>query len=163
MITNDYSRRLLRVANRLLPFLAFVAVGEVCWGGLCGTPNAVGKWKNQDQATRGITRAVFRMECRDDTKTTCVGSICRTTFGVKAHYFLKIYGKCTPTDCNWGEVEGNRLPYTDWYYFYFNQGFAGQHVFVNAANRDSLYIYVLTDFVDRSRRDYESSYSFVRQ
>jgi hypothetical protein len=132
---------------------------------MCIVPEEAGSWKNYDTDTRNITRLNFRMECRDDRQTTCYGSICSTTFGVKSHYFINLWGKCHPSDCNWGEVEGVRLSGSleGWYRFYYDQGFARRWVYVRTYDQwpGWLRLYVWTDFTDPNRADYAIDEWFV--
>ncbi|HVL23260.1 MAG TPA: hypothetical protein VM450_04200 [Thermomicrobiales bacterium] len=70
---------------------------------LCATPAIEGDWHNVNTNTRSITRAVIRMvDCGDvircDEDGNCTGG--ETTFS--GHLF----GKCRPTDCDWGTVYG---------------------------------------------------------
>jgi hypothetical protein len=125
---------------------------------MCIIPPEEGSWENNDPQTRGITRAEFRMECRDASVTTCSGGICRTTFAVKAHYFIHLFGSCSPLDCDWGEVEGERLSGSleGWYRFFYDQGFAKRYVYARTypAWPDSLRIWIYTDFTDPARAGY---------
>ena len=126
--------------------------------GLCavGQVKEVGTWRNPDNRTRGITRAVFSEECRDNSRTVCDGDICSRTFGVKLVYTAKLWGKCHPRDCYWGKVEGTYTS-TNWLRFRYNHGFARRTVWaqVYRNNHDWLRLVVSTDFRSNSRRDYQ--------
>ena len=133
--------------------------------GLCivGQVKEVGSWTNPDTNTGGITRAVFEEECRDDSQTTCSGNICTTTHGVKLVYTAQLWGKCHPTDCYWGKVDG---VYTsaDWLRFQYDHGYANRMVWgqVYSLNDDWLRLIVDTDFVSDSRSDYRFDAWFRR-
>lgn len=120
-----------------------------------GQVKEVGSWVNPDINTRGITKAVFGEECRDDSHTVCSGGICRTTYGVKLVYTAQLWGKCHPSDCYWGKVDG---VYTsaNWLRFYYDHGFAKRVVWgqVWSGGNDWLRLIVDTDFVSPDRDDY---------
>lgn len=125
---------------------------------MCIIPQEEGAWQNYDPNTRGITHLNFRMECRDDSHTTCNGNICHTTFAVAPHYFISLWGSCSPSDCRWGEVEGTALSgsMAGWYYFFYNQGFAKRYVYARTYPEwpGWLRLWIYTDFTDPARADY---------
>jgi hypothetical protein len=137
--------------------LATVLVGSAV-ASMCIVPPEEGNWVNYDPDTRGITRANFRMECRDASVTHCNGDICWTTSAVKSHYFLRLFGSCSPTDCDWGEVEGVTATGSleGWYYFYYDHGFAKRYVYVRTYPQwpGWLRVWIYTDFTDPNRQDY---------
>jgi hypothetical protein len=81
---------------RVLYIVLFLAL-VLCWG--CSNTseprddrtsnldNFLGTWVNEDEDTPGITRAVIRAE--PDT------------------IFVHMWGRCHPTDCDWGEETTN--------------------------------------------------------
>ena len=85
----------------LLAAFAFVFVGSTLTAApahaLCsGSSQANGTWKNIDPNTNSVTKVVLDWGCADqalcDTSGHCVypaGSI-------------RVFGKCHPTDCDWG-------------------------------------------------------------
>lgn len=131
----------------------------------CIVPTEQGAWHNSDPATRGITQLDFRMECRDASTTTCDGDICSTTSAVAPHYFISLFGSCSPTDCAWGQVEGEavRGEFAGWYYFFYDQGFAQRQVWVRTYPEwpGWLRLWIYNDFVDPNRADYESDEWFL--
>lgn len=133
----------------------------------CSLPYEAGSWLNTVPATRSITRVEFRMECRDTPITRCNGGICGTQSAVTEHYYIRLYGKCSPTDCNWGEVEGVALTgaSSGWYYFVYNQGFAKRYVFVRTCpgSVNRLRVYIRHDFTDPARPDYTTDEWFYRR
>jgi hypothetical protein len=128
------------------------------YAGLCIVPPEDGTWRNSNSATNNITVVIFRMECRDASKTVCNGNICSTTSAVEPHFFLKVWGKCHPTDCYWGEAEGFAQTGANagWYLFHFNQGFAHRYVWVRTYPEwpGWLRVWIWNDFVDPGRADY---------
>jgi len=161
-ITMEQTRR-LDVSRPLSLFgiLAILALLSMFSGtvnaSMCvvGQVKEVGSWVNPDINTRGITKAVFGEECRDDSHTVCSGGICRTTYGVKLVYTAQLWGKCHPTDCYWGKVDG---VYTsaNWLRFYYDHGFAKRVVWgqIWSGGDNWLRLIVDTDFVSPDRDDY---------
>lgn len=149
----------------LLVGVALLAGTHVAHAGLCITPAGAGAWRNSDAASRGITILDFRMECRDASVTKCDGDICSTTFAVAPHYFVTLFGSCSPSACPWGEVEGQALggSLSGWYYFQYDQGFAKRAVYVRtySALPGRLRLWIHTDFVDAGRADYTTDEWFV--
>jgi hypothetical protein len=141
----------------LVPLMVFSGNANA---GLCvvGQVKEVGTWVNPDTKTRGITKAVFSEECRDDTHVTCSGNICQIQYGVKLVYTAELWGKCHPTDCYWGKVDG---VYTsaNWLRFYYDHGFAKRVVWgqIWSGGNDWLRLIVDTDFVSPDREDYRFS------
>lgn len=123
---------------------------------IVGQVKEVGNWVNPDTATRGITRANFKEECRDASTRTCNGNICSITHGVKLVYTAELWGKCSPSDCYWGKVDG---VYTSakWLKFHYDHGFAKRVVWGQVWSGDAnwLDLAVDTDFVDPNRADYQ--------
>lgn len=131
---------------------------------IVGQVKEVGTWVNPDTNTTGITKAVFGEECRDASTSTCNGDICSITHGVKLVYTAKVWGKCHPTDCYWGKVDG---VYTSakWLRFYYDQGFAKRTVWgqIWSGGNDWLRLVVDTDFTDPNRADYQLDTWMKRQ
>ena len=136
----------------LLSFVSPSANAGMC---VVGQVKEVGTWVNPDRDTRGITKAVFAEECRNDTKTVCNGNICSRTFGVKLVYTAKLWGQCHPRDCYWGKVDG---VYTsaNWLRFKYDHGYAKRTVWgkIWSGGNHWLRLIVDTDFVSPSRKDY---------
>jgi hypothetical protein len=154
-----------------VPFVSTILVLALLIAGsaiasMCLVPEEEGAWVNYDPYTRSITRLNFRMECRDASQTTCSGGICQTSHGVSSHYFIHLFGSCSPTDCDWAEVEGVRLTGSleGWYYFYYDQGFAKRYVYARTypAWPGWLRLYIYTDFIDPGRTDYNTDDWFRR-
>lgn len=111
-----------------------------------------GTWVNIDPNTRGVTRLVIRR----------VGNTVR----------LRVFGKCHPTDCNWGVVQAfafgpsvstNPLTQTRALLGRFAPAYARQTVIVERAGPNRLRAKVLTRFVDNSgRSDYTQTHIFRR-
>jgi hypothetical protein len=118
-----------------------------------------GNWVNADPATRSITRAQLR-DCQ--SVTTCSGDICTIVYD--AGWAMRLFGSCSPTDCDWGwsagrlRLSNGQIPAT------YDQGFAKRYVWaaMSAYRPGQLWIAIRTDFVDPARPDYESQNWFVR-
>lgn len=126
---------------------------------LCVTPTALGdlgRWNNINASTRSITKADLGFACGD----VILNGVVPYT-----GYQIRLFGSCSPTDCNWGWV--NLPPYTDgWYRTTINHGFATRSVWVKKYvywGRDYLRIYIWTDFASPSRTDYASDEWFLHQ
>jgi hypothetical protein len=141
----------------LAPALVLIGSGAA-QAGMCFIPAEEGNWTNYDSNTRGITKLEFRMECRSLPDPPCSGGLCTSTSAVAPHYFIHLYGSCSPTDCNWGEVEGERLSGSldGWYRFIYDHGFARRYVYARTYQQwpGWLRLWIYTDFVDPGRADY---------
>lgn len=114
----------------------------------CITPLEEGIWKNIDANTRSITKIVIRFQCQDQILNG-------QPYPPGAPFYLRLFGKCSPTDCDWGEAESTRLN-SGWLYSTYDQGFARRYVYARMSQRypGKLFVYVYTDFRDSSRKDY---------
>lgn len=117
---------------------------------LCVQPEEEGNWVNTDPATRSITRIQLRFVCQDQIMNG-------QPYPPGAPWYIHIYGKCHPTDCNWGEVGAQRLG-TDHIFGVFYQGFATRYVYAKMSQYrpGQLWVYTWTDFANPSRPDYGS-------
>ena len=96
--------RMLFLAVIVIVASTAVALGSAAPAqALCVTPTEQGDWHNIDANTNSITRAVVTFNCSDqvlcDTDGHCTGG--DSTFAVN------LYGKCQPTDCDWGTVNAS--------------------------------------------------------
>lgn len=77
---------------------------------------------------------------------------------------MHLFGACSPSDCDWGEVGAQRLNSGQIYGFY-DQGFAKRYVYARMSQYrpGQLWVFTRTDFVDPNRPDYDSQNWFTRQ
>jgi hypothetical protein len=148
------------LAMSVTAIVMFIGNENQAHAGSCavGQVKEVGTWTNPDSDTRGITRAVFEEECRDNTQRRCNGDTCTIIHGVKLVYTARLWGQCHPTDCYWGEVEGVYTS-SDWLRFRYDHGFAERVVWAKISSSDNnrLRLIVDTDFSSNSRDDYRFS------
>lgn len=57
------------------------------------------------------------------SRRVCNDNICQITYAVKRVYTAKLWGKCHPSDCYWGKLDGVYTS-SNWLRFYYDQGFA---------------------------------------
>ena len=61
-----------------------------------------GKWTNTDPNTRSLTRIDLRFTCQDQVHNG-------QPYPPGPPWHVHVFGKCHPTDCDWGEVGAQRL------------------------------------------------------
>lgn len=141
-------RRWLVLLVLLLPATAYA---------LCVEQPEAGRWRNADAATRSIPRIELRFVCQD------------LVINGQLHppgppWYVHVWGKCHPTNCDWGEVGASRIP-AGHIYATYNQGFARRYVYakMSAYRPGQLWVYIWTDFTDPARPDYAVNNWFVRE
>src|SRR4051794_19564068 len=77
--------------------LALAHRGPVARASLCSAPMA-GDWHNIDVNTNSMTRALVDFTC-SDVILCPIGQPCT---GGDSYYSMRVFGKCHPTDCDWG-------------------------------------------------------------
>lgn len=109
-----------------------------------GTSPATGSWHNTDPNTNSITRVVVDWGCPDQGAYHPAGSI-------------RVFGKCHPTDCDWG----TRRTYAEtggWERARYDHSWATKHVWIKPYSfygRTYLRVWVYTDFTPADgRKDY---------
>jgi hypothetical protein len=121
----------------------------------CIQPQEEGNWRNADAATNSITRIQLRFVCQDQILNG-------QPYPPGPPWYVHVFGKCSPTDCDWGEVGAQRVG--DFVYATYDQGFARRYVWakMSAYRPGQLWVYIWTDFTDPARPDYASNNWFVR-
>jgi hypothetical protein len=128
----------------------------------CVLPFEAGNWVNIDASTRGITHLKVDVSCNDVILCGVDANGNVTCTPPAPPYQIHIWGKCTPSDCDWGTVPGNDYYASDgthWKYFFYNQGFAKRYVYIKPSVRfpGDLFMWMYTDFTDAGRADYIST------
>jgi len=124
--------------------------------GLCAAQEEDGSWRNIDPNTRSLTRVDLRFVCQDQILNG-------QPYPPGPPWYIHIWGKCHPSDCDWGEVGAARLS-SDFIYTEIDHGFAKRYVYARMSRvyPDRLWVWMWTDFRDPDRPDYSSSNYFVR-
>jgi hypothetical protein len=127
---------------------------------LCSAP-LVGDWRNIDANTRAMTRALVDFTCSDvilcDQNGHCTGG--------DSYYSVQMFGKCHPTDCDWGRARA--YPQSDgWIRATYAFGFKTSYVWLKTYSyygRTYLRVYVNNDFSPSDgRADYTTDEWFLR-
>lgn len=139
-----------------LLFLVGVGTPEPA-SALCIKQQEEGKWKNADPNTRSITRVELRFVCQDQILNG-------QPYPPGPPWYMHLFGKCHPTDCDWGEIGAQRLG-SGHIYAVYQQGFATRYVYAKMSQYQpgKLWIYIHTDFADPNRADYTSQNWFIPQ
>jgi len=124
----------------------------------CSVPFEQGKWSNIDPATRGITKIEVTFSCNDQILCGIDANGNQTCSTPSAPFHLHLWGKCSPSDCDWATVDGNDhwVGSTKWIYGYYDHGFAKRYVYVkpSVVHPGDLYLWMYTHFTDPARSDY---------
>lgn len=115
---------------------------------LCITPQQQGNWTNTDPATRSLTRIDIRFVCQDVILNG-------EPYPPGPPWYVHVFGKCHPSDCDWNEVGARDLD-PDFVYAFYDQGFAKRYVYakMSAYRPGQLWVYTWTDFTSPGRADY---------
>ncbi|MDX6322821.1 MAG: hypothetical protein QOF52_2679 [Propionibacteriaceae bacterium] len=118
-----------------------------------------GDWINTDANTPGIAQIWLR-DCQRVTK--CSGDVCTTVYD--AGWAMRVFGSCSPSNCDWGWSAGEFRLSSGHIYGYYDQGFAKRYVYamMSKYRPGQLWVYWRTDFVDPNRADYERQEWFRR-
>jgi hypothetical protein len=124
----------------------------------CVPPFEQGTWVNIDAATRGITKVEIDFSCNDVIRCSVDANGNETCDPLPPPYSLHLWGKCAPTDCDWGSADGNDhwVGTTKWVYSFYNQGFAQRYVYVkpSVVHPGALFLWMYTHFTGAGRSDY---------
>jgi hypothetical protein len=141
-------------------FLFILAVATTATA-QCVQPPEEGSWRNADANTRSITRIQLRFICQDQVLN---GVPCCPP---GPPWYIHIYGKCHPTDCDWGEVAAREVTVgtSNYVFSVYYQSFATRYVYakMSAYRPGQLWVWTYTDFADPNRPDYVSNNWFIKQ
>ena len=122
---------------------------------LCAAQQMQGTWTNTNALTTGITRIVINFPCNDVQPSTPDPNT------------VRVWGKCSPSDCDWGEQE---IGYEFWseaaaQYTHvdatYDQGFARKTLRIFLLEDGRLFVFRETRYND-SRRDFSKGEFFVK-
>lgn len=113
----------------------------------CQQQSEEGVWLAAD-TSNSITRAEVRFNCQDQIHNG-------EPWPPGPPWYVHLWGKCHPSDCDWGEVGGRRLS-SGVIYSTYDHGFARRGVYLQSVAPGELWLYVATHFTDNSgREDYD--------
>ncbi len=140
--------------------LARAHKGPVAKASLCSAPMA-GDWRNIDANTRAMTRALVDFTC-NDVVLCPVGQPCTIP---ESFYSMRMFGKCHPTDCNWGRLRAYDMG-DGWIRSIYSFGFKTSHVWLKTYNfygLTYLRVWVHNDFTPADgRADYTTDEWMLR-
>lgn len=126
----------------------------------CILPFEAGNWANMDPSTRGITKIRVDFTCNDVVLCGIDANGNRNCQPPPPPFQVHLWGKCSPSDCDWSAVAGNYFHVSDgttWIFSFYDQGFAKRYVYVkrSALYPGKLFLWMYTHFTDGSgRSDY---------
>ena len=120
---------------------------------LCSTPAMMGNWRNTNTAANSVTRVNVGFVCGDvrlcDTNGNCTGG--------ETYFTVRPFGKCSPTDCDWGTKRATAMS-DGWQRAVYTYSWATKYVWVKTyvySGITYLRVYVWTDFTAADgRTDY---------
>ena len=159
MTSDDSIRRRIGLAwgsRAPLLILSFALLASTAFG-QCVQPPEEGRWRNADPNSNSLTRIVLRFVCQDQILNG-------QPYPPGPPWYVHIFGKCSPTDCDWNEVGAQRLS-SGFIYAVYDQGYAKRYVYakMSAYRPGQLWVYVFTDFTDPGRADYAVNNWFIKE
>jgi hypothetical protein len=132
----------------LLAVAALISTYSASAHSMCLAQPEAGKWRNTDPNTRSISRIELRFVCQDQILNG-------QPYPPGPPWYVRVFGKCHPTDCDWGEIGAQRLG-SGQVFAYYDQGFARRYVYAKMSQYrpGQLWVYTFTNFTDPARGDY---------
>jgi hypothetical protein len=122
---------------------------------LCAAQQMEGTWRNANSLTTGITRIQITFPCNDTRPSN------------PAPPTIRVWGKCSPTDCDWGTEEIICTFFSEAAGQYthivavYNHGYAERSLEAYLLDDGRLFLSNETTFTD-GRRDYSKGEFFVK-
>jgi hypothetical protein len=119
---------------------------------LCAEPNGpdTGTYVNVDPDTRSITRMEIGFRCGATTRRR--GETTTRRFGADPHWTVRLWGACSPSDCDWGRTRAEMRQRGSHLAAHYDQGFAERRVRIEPAGGSRLRLVVRSSY-DGDRRD----------
>lgn len=158
-------RRVTHVLLTLAMALGLAAVATLATPSpahaLCVTPKMEGTWNNIDPATRSIAQVEIEFVCGDVRLCDIETGVCS---GGQTFYRIRPWGKCTPTNCDWGQKPMTAVS-DGWHRTTYTHSWATKTVWARTEEwhgRTYLRVWHFTDFtVADGRTDFESNNYFL--
>lgn len=154
LITNTVRTLLVTVVLAIAPMTTLISSQSPA-DALCVTPQEEGNWRNTDPQSNHIPEIRLRFVCQD---------VILNGQPPGPSWYVHVFGKCSPTNCDWGEVPAQRLS-SGQIYAVYNQGFATKYVYAKMSQYrpGQLWVYTSVDFADPNRADYTKQEWFERR
>ena len=110
----------------------------------CAQQNEEGLWVSP-AGTNSITRAELRFNCQDQILNG-------EPYPPGPPWYIHLWGACSPTDCDWGEVGARRLD-SGVIFAVYDHGFARVGVYVQVVAPGELWLFAATHYTDGSGRE----------
>lgn len=155
LVSGKLTRLLLSLMITVAAAVGVTTVAAAPAQALCVTQPMTGTWKNINAATNSITRVNVGFGCGDvvlcDTNGHCTGG--------QSYFTLRPFGKCHPTDCDWGTRTATAMA-DGWQKATWNYSWATKSVWVKTYTyygRQYLRVWSYTDFTPADgRTDYST-------
>ena len=157
MITTSAPHRLTRLLVALVIALAGAVGSSVVSASpasaLCVSQPMAGNWHSTDPNTRSLTRVNVGFVCGDvrlcDTNGNCTGG--------ESYFTVRPFGKCSPTDCDWGTKRATTMS-DGWQRATYSYSWSTKYVWLKTyvfSGVTYLRVYTFTDFTAADgRTDY---------
>ncbi|WP_101067766.1 PAN domain-containing protein [Roseovarius salinarum] len=147
-------------------FLALGGVVALAASASAGTapppPMKLGTYVNVKSDTRSITKVTLRTKntssrggCNDD-------GTCTTVHTPPSYYRVRLWGSCSPEDCDWGATSTTRPQRGGPYIAHYDQGFAKRRVEIHAVGSEMMRLVVHSTY-DDNRSDRSSTSILARR